>query len=121
WSPLARGFLAGNRNKGARGETSRAKTDVFAHQMYCQDTDVEIADRCAQLAGRRGVKPAQIALTWLMHQPGVTAPVVGATKLGHLDDAVAALNITLDASELTFLEEKYQPHPVLGMDLLPRR
>lgn len=121
WSPLARGFLAGNRRKGDQAVTSRARTDDFAHQMYYQDADFEIADRCAQLAERRGVAPAQIALAWLLHQPGVTAPIVGATKLAHLDDAIAALDITLDASELTFLEEKYQPHPVLGLDLLPRR
>ena len=120
WSPLARGFLAGNRRKGAQGDTSRAKTDAFAHEMYHQETDVEIADRCAQLAQKRGVPPAQIALAWLLHQPGVTAPIVGATKLEQLDQAVGALDVKLDARELTFLEEKYQPHPVLGLDLIKR-
>lgn len=120
WSPLARGFLAGNRRKGAQGDTSRAKTDDFAHQMYYQDADVEIADRCAELARRRGVAPAQIALAWLLQQPGVTAPIIGATKLEQLDQAVGALAVKLDAGELTFLEEKYQPHPVLGLDLIRR-
>jgi 1-deoxyxylulose-5-phosphate synthase len=121
WSPLARGFLAGNRRKGAAGDTSRAKTDDFAHQMYYQDADVEIADRCGQVARKRGVPSAQIALAWLLHQQGVAAPIVGATKIEQLDQAVGALDVRLDADELTFLEEKYQPHPVLGLDLLPRR
>jgi aryl-alcohol dehydrogenase (NADP+) len=121
WSPLARGFLAGTRRKGAAGDTSRARTDDFAHQMYYQDTDAEIAGRCVQLAQKRGVPPAQVALAWLLHQPGVTAPIVGATKLEQLDQAAGAVDVKLTPEEMTFLEEKYQAHPVLGLDLLPRR
>jgi aryl-alcohol dehydrogenase (NADP+) len=114
WSPLARGFLAGNRRKEDRGETIRAKSDGFAHELYYADPDFTIADRVAELAKRRGVKPAQIALAWLLAQRGVTAPIVGASKLTHLDDAIGAMGVRLDAAEITFLEELYQPHPVLG-------
>ena len=114
WSPLARGFLAGNRRKADRGETRRAKSDVFAHQLYYQDADFAIADRCGELAARRGVPPAQIALAWLLHRPGVTAPIVGATKLEQLDQAVAAVTLPLSPEEMQFLEERYAAHPVLG-------
>ncbi len=114
WSPLARGFLAGNRTPDRSGETTRARTDTFAHTMYYQDNDFAIADRVADLARRRGVAPAQIALAWLLHQPGVTAPIIGASKMGHLEQAVAALDIQLSAEERTYLEELYRPHPVLG-------
>ena len=114
WSPLARGFLAGNRREADRGETRRAKSDVFAHQLYYQDADFAIADRCVELAARRGVPPAQIALAWLLHRPGVTAPIVGATKLEQLDQAVAAVDLRLSAEEAQFLEERYEAHPVLG-------
>ncbi|HLJ73870.1 MAG TPA: aldo/keto reductase, partial [Thermoanaerobaculia bacterium] len=110
WSPLARGFLAGNRAQG----TERAKTDNFAQEYYFTDADNAVADRAAQLAKRRGVAPAQIALAWILHKPGITAPIVGASKLKHLDDAIAALSIKLDESEMKFLEECYKPHPVLG-------
>jgi aryl-alcohol dehydrogenase (NADP+) len=114
WSPLARGFLAGNRRGADRGETVRAKTDEFAHQMYYEDGDFAVADRAAQLAARRGVGPAQIALAWLLSKPGVTSPIVGASRLHHLDEAVGALDIRLDAEEMRFLEECYRPHRILG-------
>jgi aryl-alcohol dehydrogenase-like predicted oxidoreductase len=114
WSPLARGFLAGNRRAERRGETIRAQTDEFAHQMYYADSDFTIADRAAVLAGRRGLKPTQIALAWLLAKPGVTAPIIGASKLPHLDDAVAALGVRLEPEEIVFLEEPYQPHATLG-------
>jgi aryl-alcohol dehydrogenase-like predicted oxidoreductase len=114
WSPLARGFLAGNRNKADRGDTTRAKTDSFAHQMYYADSDFTIAERTANLAERRGLKPAQIALAWLLSRPGVTAPIVGASKLAHLDDLVAAAAMRLDEDETAFLEAPYEPHRVLG-------
>lgn len=114
WSPLARGFLAGNRTRNKSGETARAQSDKFAHDMYYQDSDFAIADRVAELAKRRGVAPAQIALAWLLHQPGVTTPIVGASKLHQLEEAVAALDIQLSKEECAFLEEQYQPHPVLG-------
>jgi len=114
WSPLARGFLAGNRRREDRGETPRAKSDEFAHKLYYADSDFTIADRVVEAAARRGVKPTQIALAWLLAQPGVTAPIVGASKLSHLDEAIGALEIRLDPEEIAFLEELYQPHPVLG-------
>ena len=114
WSPLARGFLAGNRRGEQRGETVRAQTDDFAHKLYYADTDFTIADRVVELAGRRGVKPTQVALAWLLAKPGVTAPIIGASKLPHLDEAVGALDLKLDAAEIAFLEEPYTPHPVLG-------
>jgi aryl-alcohol dehydrogenase-like predicted oxidoreductase len=114
WSPLARGFLAGNRHKTDWGETTRAKSDGFAHQMYYQETDFVVVNRVVELAQRRGVAPAQIALAWLLHQPGVTAPIVGASKMPHLEQAVAALEISLSPEERAYLEQPYQPHPVLG-------
>jgi 1-deoxyxylulose-5-phosphate synthase len=120
WSPLARGFLAGNRNKtdiahGAHGgDTSRAKSDQHAHELYYADSDFTVADRVGELARRRGVRPTQIALAWVLSKPAVTAPIVGASKLSHLEDHVAALDIRLDADEVTFLEAPYEPHRILG-------
>jgi aryl-alcohol dehydrogenase (NADP+) len=114
WSPLARGFLTGGRKREGYGDTKRAQTDDFAQSMYYQETDFEIAGRVANLAERRGVSPAQVALTWLLHKPGVTSPIVGASKMQHLEEAVAALEIRLSEEEINFLEERYQPHPILG-------
>jgi aryl-alcohol dehydrogenase (NADP+) len=114
WSPLARGFLAGNRRKNDRGDTARAKTDDFAHQLYYTDDDFAVADRVVEIAGRLNVRPTQVALAWLLAQPAVTAPIVGASRLSHLDDAVEALKVRLSADEVKFLEEPYKPHPVLG-------
>jgi aryl-alcohol dehydrogenase (NADP+) len=113
WSPLARGFLAGNRRSARAGDTVRAKTDDIAHEYY-GESDVAIADRTADLARRRGVTPAQVALAWLLAKPGVTSPIVGASKLPQLDEAVAASELRLDAGEMTFLEELYQPHRIIG-------
>jgi len=114
WSPLARGFLAGNRRGPDHGETVRAKTDEFAHQMYYAESDFAVADRAAELAARRGVTPAQIALAWLVSRPGVTAPIIGASKPAHLEDAVAALDLRLAQDEVAWLEAPYAPHRVLG-------
>jgi aryl-alcohol dehydrogenase (NADP+) len=114
WSPLARGFLAGNRQKKTKGETTRAKTDDFAHQLYYQDSDFQVVDRLVELAAQRGIAPAQIALAWLLHQPGVTAPIIGASQMNHLEDALAALEVELTEEECQLLEAPYQPHPVLG-------
>jgi len=114
WSPLARGFLAGNRRKEDFGETVRAKTDEYAKMLYYQPSDFAVVDRVSEIARRRGIPNAQVALAWLLHQPGVTAPIVGASRMQHLDDAVAALRVKLDAAELKALAEPYQPHPVLG-------
>ncbi len=114
WSPLARGFLAGNRARQGWGDTTRARTDDYAQKMYYAESDFTIASRVEELAARRGVKPAQIALAWLLAQPGVTAPIVGASRLEQLEQSMAALEITLDDSEQKFLEEVYVPHRVLG-------
>ncbi len=114
WSPLARGFLAGNRGKKGEGATTRAKTDDFAHKLYYQEADYAVVDRLSDLAAKRGVPNARIALSWLLHQPGVTAPIIGASKPHHLDDALAALELKLDPDELKSLEEPYRPHAILG-------
>ncbi|HEY7214749.1 MAG TPA: aldo/keto reductase [Thermoanaerobaculia bacterium] len=114
WSPLARGFLAGNRPRAGEAVTRRAQSDTFAHNLYRQPEDYEVAARAAAVAQRRGVKPAQVALAWLLHQPAVTAPIIGASKMAHLEDAVAALEIRLSEEERRELEEPYRPHPVLG-------
>ncbi len=114
WSPLARGFLAGNRNASDKGETVRAKTDDFAHKLYYQDSDFAVVDALSAIAQKRGAANAQVALAWILQQPGVTAPIVGASKMSHLDDAVAALDIKLDEDELRRLNEPYRPHAVLG-------
>ncbi|MGD0617889.1 MAG: aldo/keto reductase [Bryobacteraceae bacterium] len=114
WSPLARGFLAGNRRREDFVETVRAKTDEYAKTLYYQPSDFAVVDRVGEIAHKRGIPNAQVALAWLLHQPGVTAPIVGASKMRHLDDAVAALTVKLDAEELKALAEPYQPHPVLG-------
>src|SRR5260221_684385 len=120
WSPLARGFLAGNRRKGDSGDTSRAKTDDFARELYFTDADFAVAGRVVELATRLGVKPAQVALAWVLAQPGVTAPIVGASKLQHLEEAIDALQIRLSPEDLQFVEGLYQPHPVLGIAPAPK-
>ncbi len=114
WSPLARGFLAGNRRRQDKGETTRAKSDDFAHQMYYHDSDFDVVDRVTEIAQKRGVPNAQVALAWLMQQKSVTSPIVGASKPGHLQDAIAAASLKLDDAELKALSEPYKPHRVLG-------
>ena len=116
WSPLARGFLAGTRRPSSAGwgDTTRARTDDFAQRLYFAEADFAIVDRVVELAAERGVAPARIALAWIVRQPGVSAPIVGVTRLPHLDDAVAALELELDDEACTRLEELYTPHPVLG-------
>jgi aryl-alcohol dehydrogenase-like predicted oxidoreductase len=121
WSPLARGFLAGNRRKDDRGETARAKTDAFAHELYYGDDDFVVADRVVQMASRHGVKPAQVALAWLLAQPAVTAPIIGASRLPHLDDALDSLKVRLSDDDRKILEEPYKPHRLLGYELTPSR
>jgi 1-deoxyxylulose-5-phosphate synthase len=114
WSPLARGFLAGNRTRGGEAPTTRAETDDFAHDMYYADEDFDVVERVVVLAERRGVTPAQIALAWLLHKPGVAAPIIGATRMPHLEQAVEATTITLSDDELAEMEEPYRPHRILG-------
>ncbi|MGA7317052.1 MAG: aldo/keto reductase [Silvibacterium sp.] len=114
WSPLARGFLAGNRSKQDYGETVRAKTDDYAKGLYYRDSDFKIVDRVTEIAQKRGVSNAQIALAWMLSKPEVSAPIIGASKMHHLDDALKALDLRLDADEIKALEEPYEPHPILG-------
>jgi aryl-alcohol dehydrogenase-like predicted oxidoreductase len=114
WSPLARGMLAGNRTRAGEKRTTRSETDPFTDFLYSQPTDFDVVERVAEVAGERGVSPAQVALAWLLHKPGVTAPIVGATKPHHLEDAIAAEQLDLDDKEIARLEEPYAPHPVLG-------
>lgn len=114
WSPLARGFLAGNRRRQDKGGTTRAKSDEFAHRLYYNDGDFAVVDGVSEIAGRRGVPNAQVALAWLLAQPGVTSPIVGASKPHHLDDAIAAVSLKLSEEEIKALKEPYTPHPVLG-------
>jgi aryl-alcohol dehydrogenase-like predicted oxidoreductase len=125
WSPLARGFLAGNRPRCeegrlrqgfvGQGETTRAKTDASAQRLYYQESDYQVVDRVIDLAKKRGVSNAQIALAWMLHKPGITAPIIGATKPHHLEEAVKALEVRLRKDEIAYLEEPYQPHPILGI------
>jgi aryl-alcohol dehydrogenase-like predicted oxidoreductase len=114
WSPLARGVLAGNRTREGSRLTTRAGGDPFTDYLYNQPTDFDVVERVAEIASERGVTPAQVALAWLLHRPGVTAPIVGATKPEHLHDALAAEQLKLSDEEIARLEEPYVPHPVLG-------
>jgi aryl-alcohol dehydrogenase-like predicted oxidoreductase len=113
WSPLARGLLAGNRTRDGERRTTRSNTDAFGDTLY-SDADFDVVDRVAEVAAERGVPSAQVALAWLLHRPGITAPIVGATRLGHLDDALAAEELELSEEEMRRLEEPYVPHPVRG-------
>jgi aryl-alcohol dehydrogenase-like predicted oxidoreductase len=114
WSPLARGLLAGNRTRAGERLTTRSRTDAFGEGLYRPELDFAVVDRVAEVAAARGVPAAQVALAWLLHKPGVTAPIVGATKREHLDDAVAAEQLELDPNEITRLEEPYVPHSIVG-------
>lgn len=114
WSPLARGLLAGNRSREGERRTIRARTDAFGDSLYIPEVDFAVVDRVGEVASERGVPSAQVALAWLLHRPGVTAPIVGATKAEHLDDAVAAEGLSLAPEEIARLEEPYVPHAVSG-------
>lgn len=115
WSPLARGFLSGNRPRETKGDTLRSQTDTYAHDMYYRENDYEVVERLVEVARRiPTAKPAQVALAWLLHQPGVTAPIIGASKMPHLEEAVEAVSLKLSEEELSLLQEPYRSHPVLG-------
>ncbi|MEO8082928.1 MAG: aldo/keto reductase [Ardenticatenales bacterium] len=114
WSPLARGFLAGDRRREDPRPTLRAQNDAFADELYFTDADYDVVDALRHVADARAEPPARIALAWLLRQPAVTAPIVGATKLAHLEDAVAALDVTLDDGEAAALGAAYVPHRVMG-------
>ena len=113
WSPLARGFLAGNRTREKSGETTRSRSDAFAQRLYYADNDFEVVDQVVQLGRERDLSPAQIALAWMLHKPFITAPIIGATKMQHLEEAITALEVALLPEEMDRLESVYQPHPVL--------
>ncbi len=113
WSPLARGLLTGKRTK-ERNETLRAKTDEFGKSLYKSDSDFDIVNRLTEIASKKELPNSQVALAWLLSKPAITAPIVRASKPGHLEDAVAALSVKLTQDEITQLEELYRPHPVLG-------
>lgn len=113
WSPLARGFLTGKRSR-EKTETVRTKSDTFAHRLYYRDEDYAVVDELVAVAEAHGRPPAQIALAWMLHKPGIAAPIIGASKMQHLDDAVAATEIELSAGEIERLERPYVPHGILG-------
>jgi aryl-alcohol dehydrogenase-like predicted oxidoreductase len=110
WSPLARGQLAGN----LKANTVRAQTDDFSKRTYTHAGDAKVIERVTEIAAGRHVPPAQVALAWMLAKPEITAPIVGASKPHHIEDAVAALSLKLDAHEIKRLEEVYEPHSVLG-------
>lgn len=111
WSPLARGRLA----RPAGETTYRLETDRVGHRLYAvEEADRRVIDRVGQVAGRRGVSRGQLALAWLLHKPGVTAPIIGASTSAHLDEAVGALDLALAPDEIARLEEPYEPHPIAG-------
>ena len=116
WSPLARGLLAGSRTRTGEQRTTRAGTDPFLDSLYSGPADFDVVDRVAEVAAGRGVPPAQVALAWLLHKPGVTAPIVGATRPAHVADALAAERLELTEQEIDRLEEPYVPHPVIGLE-----
>ena len=114
WSPLARGFLAGNRSAAMQDDTTRSRSDEFAHSLYYKDSDFRVVDAVAGVAAERGVKPAQVALAWMLSKPGISAPIIGASKSYQLEEAIGALDIKLTDAEVSALEAPYEPHPVLG-------
>jgi len=114
WSPLARGFLTRKPQPGGKPPTKRAESDEQLRERYNQPEDYEVVARVAEIADERGVSQAQIALAWLLHKPGITAPIIGARKMSHLEEAAAAMEIELSQEEITRLEEPYRPHRVLG-------
>jgi len=117
WSPLARGLLAGTVTASGERRTTRANTDRFLDSLYRPDLDLPVIERAAEVAAERAVSSAQVALSWLLHKPGVTAPIVGATRLQHLEDALAAEQLSLSDEEIKRLEEPYLPHPVSGIEV----
>jgi 1-deoxyxylulose-5-phosphate synthase len=112
WSPIARGFLG--RKREQINDTVRAKTDQYAQDMYYREEDFTVAERAQEVAAERGVSPSQIALAWMLNKPHITAPIIGSSKMEHLEQAITALEIKLSPEEIARLEESYQPHPVLG-------
>ena len=114
WSPLARGFLAGNRKRGEKSATLREQNDAYGHSLYYADADYDVADCVVEVARRKNVLPIQVALAWILGKPGIAAPIVSATKLEQLDQLVAGMSITLTPEEVRELEAAYRPHPIIG-------
>lgn len=114
WSPMARGFFAGDRKRGGGGGTARSQNDPFANQLYFREEDFKVAERVQEIARERGVSGSQIALAWVLSKAYIAAPIIGSSKEAQLDQAIAALDIKLSDEEVKRLEEFYQPHPVLG-------
>ena len=119
WSPLARGMLAGTRKKLGDDSTTRSESDGLDQILYDQPSDWDVVEAVRDVAKQRGVPPAQVALAWLRSRPAVVAPIVGATKLSHLDDALGSLEISLEPAEVAALEAPYAPHPVKGLSPKP--
>ncbi|OLD13557.1 MAG: hypothetical protein AUI97_04030 [Crenarchaeota archaeon 13_1_40CM_3_52_17] len=113
WSPLARGFLTGRYKRGKTPGTSRYKTDKYFAERFFRPEDFDVVERAEEIAKEKGVTPAQIALAWLLHK-GVNAPIIGATKLEHIDEAVGSLDIQLSADDMKTLEDPYKTHRILG-------
>ena len=114
YSPMARGFVAGNRRREDFGDTTRAQTDDLSKKFYYQQSDFDVVDRIGEIAKRREVTNAQVALAWVLAQPGITSPIIGASKMNHLEEATGALSLKLDDAEMKLLAEIYLPHPIHG-------
>ena len=114
WSPMARGFFAGDRKRGGGGDTVRANSDPFGNSLYFREEDFTVADRAWEIAREHGVTGSQIALAWLLNKSHIASPILGATKMDHLEQAIIALDIKLSEAESKRLEDPYKPHPVLG-------
>jgi aryl-alcohol dehydrogenase (NADP+) len=114
WSPLARGFVMGNRTRDKQGETTRSRSDGFAYQLYYQESDFAVTDRVGEVAARTGLSRAKVALGWMLGKPYITSPIIGATKLQHIEEAAAATDVTLRAEDVKALEELYRPKAVAG-------
>jgi aryl-alcohol dehydrogenase (NADP+) len=114
WSPLARGFLAGNRPRKGEGETKRSKDDALAEQFYYRDSDYDVLEQLIEIANQRNGTPIQLALAWLLNKPYVSAPIVGVRNVVQLDQLLEAVKIKLDDDEMISLETRYQGHPILG-------
>ena len=114
WSPMARGFFAGNRAQGGGGSTTRAQDDPFANQLYFREGDFRVAEVVQAIAADHHASGPQIALAWMLQKPHISAPIIGASKMEHLDQAIAALEIKLSAEDIRRMEEIYKPHPILG-------
>ncbi len=114
WSPLARGFLAGNRKRGEKSASLREQHDSYGHSLYYADADYDVADRVVEIANRKGVLPIQVALAWILSKPGIVAPIISATRVEQLDQLVAGMSVTLSPEDRRALEEPYRLHPVIG-------